>query len=90
MSSAIYDREKGFQLDPREQLEQEELDGAMLELAKDRSWRTLKEWCSALEIGEARTREMLDRFTESGALEYEQGPEGRHHSAKCWRGASGV
>jgi RecA/RadA recombinase len=31
----IYDREHGFRLDPREQLEQEELDRRLLELAKD-------------------------------------------------------
>jgi hypothetical protein len=84
----IYDRERGFQPDPREQLEQEELDRRLLALAIDGEWRTLKEWFKALEIGEARAREMLDRFTEGGELEYEQGPGGRHPSAKCWRGAS--
>ena len=86
----IYDREHGFQPDPREQLEQEEADRRMVELAQDRTWRTVKEWSTALEIGEPRTREMLDRLTEIGRLENEKGPEGRHSSAKCWRGALSV
>jgi RecA/RadA recombinase len=83
----VYDREHGFQPDPREQIEQEELDRRLLELAKDGTWRTVKEWGAELGIGEPRAREMLDRFTESGELEFERGPTGRKSSAKCWRGA---
>jgi AAA domain len=83
----IYDREHGFRLDPREQLDQEELDRQLSKLAADQVWRTLKEWREALGIREGQVRAMLDRFTESGELEFEQGPSGRHHSAKCWRGA---
>jgi KaiC/GvpD/RAD55 family RecA-like ATPase len=73
-------------LDPREELEQEELDARTRELLRDREWRTAKEWAAALGIGESRVREMLDRFLESGEAEFQQGPPGRHHSAKCWRG----
>jgi AAA domain len=83
----IYDRKDGFLLDPREQVEQEELNQRLLKLAADHTWRTVKEWASALEIGESRARQMLDTFTEAGMLDFEQGPSGRHHSAKCWRGA---
>jgi hypothetical protein len=85
----VFDRDEGFRLDPREQVEQAELDERLLELAADGEWRTLKEWREALELGEQRVRGMLDRLTEDGRLEHEQGPAGRHHSAKCWRGASG-
>jgi AAA domain/DnaB-like helicase N terminal domain len=84
----VFDRDEGFRLDPREQIEQEELDERLLELADDRVWRTVKEWSSALEIGETRARAMLERLTEAGRLEYEQGPADRHSSARCWRGAS--
>jgi KaiC/GvpD/RAD55 family RecA-like ATPase len=82
----LYDRDDGFRLDPREELAQEELDERLREQALDREWRTQKEWATALGVGEPRAREMLDRFTNDGTLEFEQGPPGRRASANCWRG----
>jgi AAA domain len=82
----IFDREEGFRLDPREQIEQDELDERTVEIGSDGAWRTMTEWAEVLEIGKGkRCTAMLERLTADGKLEFVQGPEGRNKRAQCWR-----
>jgi hypothetical protein len=81
----IFNRDDGFQLDPREQIEQADLDQRTIELASDGAWRTVSEYMKPLGVGEARMKETLTRLVDNGTFEYEQGPEGRRSIAKCWR-----
>jgi hypothetical protein len=81
----IFNREDGFQLDPREHIEQAELDHRTLEFSGDGKWRTASEFRKKLGVALERVKETLDRLTEDGMLEFEQGPDGRSSKAKCWR-----
>jgi hypothetical protein len=81
----IFNRDHGFQLDPREQVEQAELDRRAVEIGSDGKWRTLTEFTKELGVGKARARMTLEHLTEAGELEYEKGPEGRRFDADCWR-----
>jgi hypothetical protein len=86
-SGLIFSPEDGFRLDPREQLDQEDLDRRAVDLGADGTWRTDREFADKLEIGRARARAMLDRLTDAGEMEYAQGPEARRWNANCWRSA---
>jgi KaiC/GvpD/RAD55 family RecA-like ATPase len=79
----VFARGEGFKLDPKEERATEDLERRIL---ADPEWRTLNEWATVLGVRKAKARELLDVLTETGKVEYAEGPPGRNASAKCWRG----
>jgi hypothetical protein len=81
----LFTRGEGFRLDEREAETEEQLAMRALEAGSDHVWRTLREWKTALEVGEKKARELLDRLTDERLFEYAEGPPGRARDARCWR-----
>jgi hypothetical protein len=61
----IFSPEDGFRLDPREQLDQDDLDRRAVDFGADGTWRTDREFADKLEIGRTRARAMLERLTDT-------------------------
>jgi hypothetical protein len=79
----VFTRGEGFRLDQKEEQTEEELE--RLVLADAGEWRTAKEWRELLGVRFKPAKELLDRMTEAGRIEYLEGPPGRATNAKCYR-----
>jgi hypothetical protein len=56
---------------------------------EDSGWLTAKEWARELELNDGETGRVLKRLAAADKIQYEIGPAGRRHNAKCYS-TSGV
>ena len=80
----VFDRERGFRLDPKEEIAQEVIEQKIRdELDRGALW-TVKQWGAHLKIREGRAKKILDELAAAGALTIIVGPPGRKANARCY------
>jgi archaellum biogenesis ATPase FlaH len=80
----VYDRERGFRLDPKEELADEIVEQRVREEVDAGALRTVREWAVELGIRQTRARDTLERLAEAGELSIVVGPPGRSPRARCY------
>lgn len=80
----VYDRERGFRLDPKEELADEIVEQRIREEVAAGALRTAREWAVELGIRQTRARDMLERLAEASEISIVVGPPGRSARARCY------
>jgi hypothetical protein len=80
----IFDREKGFRLNPKEEVAEETVEARIRADVAEGALRTVREWASELEVREKRARDALERLAAAGELSVVIGPPGRSPRARCY------
>lgn len=80
--SLLFDKERGFRLDPRDEQTDEAIEE--LVLATKSGWKTSSEWQKETGVRKARIITILTNLAETGRIAYMVGPPGRARSARCY------
>jgi hypothetical protein len=83
----MFTRGEGFRLDPKAEAAEADTEQRVLELGRDETWRTYKEYAAELRIQQARAKKILEALAEAGCVEVAIGPPGRSPKARCYRTA---
>ena len=83
----VFGREHGFSLDPKEQVEEEQLEQRILVNVGAGALLTAKEWAANLGTRESRAKQILDALVAADRIAHIVGPPGRKHNANCYGAA---
>lgn len=78
----LYDKQQGFQVDPRDDETDESIEARILDMST--GWLTADEWRKQLGIRKVVAVGVLGQLAASGRIAHMVGPRGRGRSARCY------